>query len=276
MTPLAERVARQLLKPVTKRNPDDALQIYKTMSGAHFFDLTQVTDQMWDVANRISDGSIEVGDLAFLPAPKTWIEYDEAKDNFRGRVAYLLVEDAAKAFATGYYIGECGTARNTGSPGGYWTDNIDGGGCQLASAACRDVGVTYRDPVIDEDGAPQEQAIVFAMLALINSPRVINRRQFMPDRGLETALSKARGGVGKFPLHAWTELTLSVGDQVDHSDRQPFEAHLTGGRALHFCRQHLRIRSGRLERVRAHWRGDASLGIKRTRYRLSDTARATR
>jgi hypothetical protein len=37
-------------------------------------------------------------------------------------------------------------------------------------------------------------------------------------------------------------------------------------RALHFVRAHLRLRLGRVELVRPHWRGDAQLGIKRPAY----------
>jgi hypothetical protein len=37
-------------------------------------------------------------------------------------------------------------------------------------------------------------------------------------------------------------------------------------RALHFVRAHLRLRLGKIELVRPHWRGDAQLGIKRPAY----------
>jgi hypothetical protein len=35
--------------------------------------------------------------------------------------------------------------------------------------------------------------------------------------------------------------------------------------AVRFCRACLRIRNGALEYVSPHWRGDAAVGIKRTR-----------
>jgi hypothetical protein len=96
---------------------------------------------------------------------------------------------------------------------------------------------------------------------LINSPKVIGRRQFMPHK----VLVKNFTG-GSFPLHAWTEIRLEVSKPPEIDDGGPHEARLTGRRALHFCRAHLRIRYGQLEYVSPHWRGDPSVGIKQSRY----------
>jgi hypothetical protein len=49
-------------------------------------------------------------------------------------------------------------------------------------------------------------------------------------------------------------------------DRAPREERLTGERALHFVRAHLGIRWGQLVLIKHCWRGDGSLGIKRSRY----------
>lgn len=115
------------------------------------------------------------------------------------------------------------------------------------------------------DYAKNWSGLLLCLLAMINTPRIVGRRQHMPHRGLEKDLLRARPVVGKFPLHAWTEIKLEVSPpRIENSDVH--EAHLTGARALHFCRAHLRIRNGYLEIVRAHWRGDASLGIKQSRY----------
>jgi hypothetical protein len=55
---------------------------------------------------------------------------------------------------------------------------------------------------------------------------------------------------------------------LTEADGTVHEAHYTGEKCLHFCRSHLRVRNGRLEQVKAHWRGNPSLGIKQTRYKL--------
>ena len=114
---------------------------------------------------------------------------------------------------------------------------------------------------------PMEALAIYAQLAmiLINSPHIIGRRKHMPHAGLERQLTRGLAG-GKFPLHAWTEINLQVAKPVEIDDGEPHEAHLTGRRALHFVRKHIRIRLGQLEYVSAHWRGDPSIGIKRSRY----------
>lgn len=89
----------------------------------------------------------------------------------------------------------------------------------------------------------------------------------MPHRGLERALIANQKLVGKFPLHAWTEIKLHVTPPKEAEGEH--EAHLTGERALHFCRAHLRIRLGRLEVVKAHWRGNPAIGIKQSRYTVT-------
>jgi hypothetical protein len=80
--------------------------------------------------------------------------------------------------------------------------------------------------------------------------------------------------VGKFPLHAWTEIKLDVALPRDASNRQSVEAHYTGTVAYHWCRAHLRIRLGKLEIVKAHERGNPALGFKRSRYRLANKGAA--
>jgi hypothetical protein len=109
--------------------------------------------------------------------------------------------------------------------------------------------------------------VTVSLLALINSPRIIGRQQHMPSRVLEQKLTRGFG-VGKFPLHAWTEIKLEVAKPIEIDDGEPHEAHLTGRRALHFVRKHLRLWNGELIYVTSHWRGDPALGIKQSRYRV--------
>lgn len=110
-------------------------------------------------------------------------------------------------------------------------------------------------------------SILIAALAMINTPRIIGRRQYMPHAGLQRRLAAAKGMVGKFPLHAWTEIKLEVRPPEEAGDAE-HQTYLTGEKALHFCRAHLRVRLGKLEYVRSHWRGNPALGIKQSRYTL--------
>jgi len=87
--------------------------------------------------------------------------------------------------------------------------------------------------------------------------------------GLGKGLAKSLRAAGvPYPLNAWSEILLKIMPPKDDSDHPAREAYLTGERAYHYCRTHLRIRNGRLELVQGHWRGNPDLGVKRARYRL--------
>lgn len=205
-----------------------------------------------------------IAERRFLPAPKTWIEY-----RYKGRrIATLLQEvpqeklppnDGVRiekpAIAT-FFCEE--TAMDLGI--------IPMAGSGRAVVAIKNQ--IQNEKILRNFGLPPMEAqAVYAQLALvlINSPHIIGRRQHVPHAGLERQLTRGLAG-GKFPLHAWTEIKLQVAKPVEIDDGEPHEAHLTGRRALHFVRKHIRIRLGQLEYVSAHWRGDPSIGIKRSRY----------
>ena len=104
-----------------------------------------------------------------------------------------------------------------------------------------------------------------AALAIINSPSVIGRRQHEPHAGLQRELARQHNTVGKFPMECWTEIKLEVTPIPNGTDHESGGV-MTGRRALHFCRAHLRMRLGRVELVTSHWRGDPAIGIRRGRY----------
>ena len=110
--------------------------------------------------------------------------------------------------------------------------------------------------------------IHYALLALINTPRVIGQRTHWPHERLEREKLKKLNLVGKFPLRAWTEIILKIAQQDNRTGEPSEEHHLTGERCLHFCRTYLRVRLGMIEYVEGHWRGNPALGMKRSRYRV--------
>lgn len=114
--------------------------------------------------------------------------------------------------------------------------------------------------------------LLYALLTMINSPRRINQRVVMPHAGLQRALARAHGSVGKYPLHAYKELTLKVGNPIDASDKDAWEDWMSNRMPLHFVRSHKRRvpdRFGPWVQIPACWRGDPALGIKLTRYKLA-------
>jgi len=269
VTPFAREIAGELLKPVAKRNPEDRIGMTKLMAGAHFFELSSVFSMLYDVSAKFEDDVAEPGHLAFLPAPKTWLEWSQpahrdGKTIGAVSVGLLLVEQPGLCRASVFMAKNYSAIR---AP--YET-------CKLAELGLATNGAPspQRLTLSWSDGVDRRafmHDVIYAALAIINSPKVINRRQHQPDRGFERALNARRGLTGSFPLHAWTEILLSVNTR-DAAGNAPAEAHLTGARALHFCRSFVRVRLGRLEIVRPHWRGDASIGIKRSRYMVGARA----
>ena len=126
-----------------------------------------------------------------------------------------------------------------------------------------DYGVEYDKPV-----ARIDDFVHYAALALINTPRIIGQRIHRPHERLEREKLKKLGLVGKFPLHAWTEIILKIAPPDDRTGEPSVEGHLTGERCLHFCRTYIRVRLGMIEYIEGHWRGNPALGMKRSRYRL--------
>ncbi len=247
MTPLALRIMNEKTLPLKQRTFKDGAEIMDKIESAHCFEITKIMSLIescrWDLYQTASAAT------NFLPSPHTWIEYKF--DDFR--VAYLLIEDKEKKLAHVHLIRDDEFA-----------------GDEIAKISL--YGNPNRYFQIKESVKEQKHfhnlsiSILFPILAMINTPRIIGRRQHMPHAGLQRRLAKSKGMVGKFPLQAWTEILLEV--------TPPKEAKgehlgiLSGSRAFHFVRQHLRIKNGRLELVSAHWRGDPSLGIMRSRYRL--------
>lgn len=291
MTPLAHEIAKDSTLPRKKRlfTVDRGSDVPVLIRKSHCFELTEIRDTVWAMLHDMVQKNtldkngkvvIPVDDaLAFLPAPITWLEWTDATAfGGPGRVGILLEESGNFAIGT-----VC-----TSSDKHFCTasqiimplrrhENLDN------LAANFSAGELKIHP--SENGSEGRRAnclrltaFAFIALAFINTPRIIGRRQHMPNVGLERRLAKSLGMVGRFPLHAWTEIKLEIGTPRDLSDDGEHEAHLTGQKALHFCRQHIRIKMGKLELVRAHWRGNPALGIKQSRYKLTrpSTAMADR
>ena len=246
MTPLAHRIVKELTLPVKDRTFNDQCGLLRRMDDVHCFDVTAVLPLVDEFARHHFHEHFDER-MAFLPAPKTWIEF--ARDGMRTAALLQEVDRGVDVWVA------C-------------TDVMTG------SFASFDERLSIILPSFTTISGNLEWASalstrLYGALVLINSPRLIGREQHMPHRGLERRLASAKGLVGKFPLHAWTELKLSVSDIGKRADGTTHEAHYTGEKCLHFCRAHIRIKRGKLERVSAHWRGNPALGIKRTRYAVT-------
>lgn len=238
MTPLAHAIAKQIVTPKKRRKPIYLPDVKSyalpsdLMADIHCFECSEVVELAYELADSGKVPEV-MEDGAFLPAPRTWIEHKEPDGK---KVGWLLTEDPLEFKVV----------------------------MELDHVFC----VHNVDLTCENEESHAMTGLLLAMLALINTPRIIGRQSFMPHRGLERDLTR-HFAVGRFPLHAWTELRLNVAKPIEIDDGEPHEAHLTGRRALHFCRAHLRVRLGQIEFVTSHWRGDAAIGIKQTKYKVA-------
>ena len=263
MTPLAQAIANDACLPLAKRRFGNLAREIGLFDDLHFFECSAIYEAAVGIADKLAvDRTSKARKMTFLAAPRMLIEI-ATPSCVTNRQAFLLEQDGDCARVTSLFMARADgfVARNPASitipmmksdePLGTYT--MDRG-----------------HPITDDpEYRPAMDALasgIVALLAMINTPRVIGRRQQMPHAGLQRKLVASRAMVGKFPLRAWTELKLEVSPPRDASSDGDHETHLTGGKALHFCRCHLRIRLGQLELVSAHWRGDPALGIKRIRY----------
>lgn len=268
MTPVALRITKELTLAIKDRTTLDYGHLTKRMDDVHCFEISDISDAAYELGREAFARGELANEQTFLPAPKTWIEHRLVDGN---RVGMLLEQDK-----DGEIICWAAVMTSNGVWSSYpdpfsvnlkWSGKLEDGNWPVRFSRSAEGRKLQEQLKID----PQRVAItggltIVGALAFINSPRIIGRRQHMPHRGLERELLKRQKVIGRFPLHAWTEIVLDVTPPKEAEGQHEYEAHLTGRRALHFVRAHLRIRDGKLQFVKAHWRGDAALGIKQSRY----------
>lgn len=263
MTPLAHRIVKELTLPVKARTFDDRAGLLNRMDDVHSFNVAEIYDLTCYLAIDLHKRAVAAGELrlletqSFLPAPKTWIEWKKENGSRRG----CLLED----------YGGTASVRWAGAGSHYFKSDR-----HVSTLALKTDGRDPDDPWAGIELLPGGRDgpilgasfFLYAALAIINTPRIVGRRQHMPHRGLERSLLARQALVGRFPLHAWTEIVLEVTPPKDVSGDGVHEGRLTGRKCYHWCRAHLRVRLGRLEFVRDCYKGDAALGIRQSRYKI--------
>lgn len=95
----------------------------------------------------------------------------------------------------------------------------------------------------------------YALLGMINTPRIFQRIVHQPHAGLQRKMVAAKSLIGKFPLGAWTEILLKVpAPEGGPKSTSGTDGYLSGERALHWCRAHLRYRLGHRRAQLMPWR----------------------
>lgn len=308
MTPLAHYIAKQQLLPVDQRQyraSSARFSEWHCFDCSPVIEMATILAKKM-VEDMRSQRDTLSGALAFLPAPQTWIEWrhtpwswaeeqrlcskKQGRFDPRAREGFLL-SDRGDGYA---------------EVSSHWFD--DGGKRELGAhyalpIACgasdevklhswehdrSDIpigipgyGVFYGEDDFDDIALAQKciggiwastyhALILYACLAMINTPSVVGRRVNRAHAGLQKRLASLRGSPHGGALRPWTEIVLEVTEPRDGAGADACAAErMSGRKALHFCRSHLRIQNGRLTRVRAHWRGDAALGIVQSRYKVA-------
>lgn len=262
VTPLARRVINQVIAKPVERTMVDYGKLLNQMDDIHCFEVTEVVESANEIVKKGElEGLKMLGEtMGFLPAPKTWIEWEVHTGS---RCGFLLQETPDKNYAKVNLV--VGSFIDLISLPDYFHLPL----IENKNMVGRNI-VTPPDmnPASVED-CMKVAIILMGVLAFINSPKIIGQKQHMPSQNLERKLLKNRKNIGVFPLHAWKEIILRITPPEDASNKESKEAHLTGNKALHWCRAHLRLQYGKLVVVRGHWRGDASLGIEQRKYRLT-------
>ncbi|CAA2161100.1 hypothetical protein MBRA_06260 [Methylobacterium brachiatum] len=128
----------------------------------------------------------------------------------------------------------------------------------------------YRTPALtalyspeqSEDTLDTMRRRAIAALALINSPRISERAP--ADL---TKLNRARTKRGKKKLLTYSTVVIRPGLHTLRSAGGAVGPEHVG-RALHKVRAHFRLRRGRVEIVRSHWRGNEANGVRLHNYRV--------
>jgi hypothetical protein len=251
MTPLAQRFARETTLPLKDRK----LRVYDGLLSfihdVHCFEVSPVMPAIKSMARAFGGVAAPDSLLAFLPAPRTWLEF---VDDGGERGAYLLT-DTGNGYADVWCISEELAIRS---------GNIALRPVLEARANGAPMPVTSRDSGVPQDMWFVQCYTIWAALAVVNSPHIVRQKSRPPHAGLQRRLAQAKGLVGKFPLRAWTEIKLDISPNGD-GESAPVETRLTGERAYHFVRSYVKpSQGGKL--VASHWKGNPALGIVRSRY----------
>lgn len=199
---------------------------------------------------RDEDKLRATGAHLFMPAERTWIEWPMGQEGEMG-ILFHGQGDVRTGRAVFY-------AQRHGQDPLYAGLDVD-----LTKGDIRPnlSSIPYEDPLRVCTAIASMVPLFFALLALVNSPKVVKR-----DPAKLEKLNRKRLSAGRYTYHPHHVVRLNV-------DRKTVRVGASDGgdgasRALHFVRAHLRLWEGRYILVQPHWRGDAQIGIVKPAYEV--------
>jgi hypothetical protein len=275
MTPFAHQIVRQylrrgLFREPLKASPGSFAAAVLCATECHCFETSQISELATELLHNLNWTPCDDPHVQFLPSPVTWLEQKYDDGRHQGFLLFSL-NLFPKLFGQNHGF----------STGALWFADNDND-----LEACPDFvllgvnaigGLMTGSVHLFEHESPCQQKMdreivataIWVRLAIINSPHIIGQRPHSPHAGLQREIASTKGRAGKYPLHDWTEVLLEVTPPpISEGAHANDTEKLIGQRALHFCRSHLRVRLGKLERVSAHWRGNPEIGIKHATYKV--------
>jgi hypothetical protein len=239
MTPLAHQLARNISATPPGENADFVSAARKALAGAAFFEVTEASPLLMEVHAALVKDLETFRRLIFHPAPKIWIEWCGGPwaDFFdANRVAMSAQDD----YDLDLWIGrDDGIYRY---PDSFMKD--------LRKKCLSDKHADQITP--DDRWLGEFLQCTSTVLAIINSPKIVEQRAHAPHKGLVRQL-RASKYPEITPTEPWHEIKLRITKPEYIDDGEPHADVITGRRALHFCRRHLRVcHSGVLTYVTSH------------------------
>lgn len=263
MTPLWLQYTKMVLDNRLPEGVRDCVG-WRSIPRATVFDCREVHDLHYEAGNEIGKAAVcvlnapleeggreyawhvDIGQSAVAPDDICWFEWRDC-----AAMIYRSTVDGAENFVTTFI---------DRTPGAVWGIDLLSGAIEFhEDKVCLRVFDWIESALGDGPGYPARwSAAVFclAAISMISSPAVL-QTPMDQHKGVARRLAKGRKPSAKSPRYT------VVGLRRDHVEGL---SGIGSGKAYHFCRAHARSKGGKIERVRAHWRGDPALGIKPPRY----------
>lgn len=204
-----------------------------------------------ELAARDADKLKSTAAHFFMPAKRCWFEWPMGP---RGDMAVLFQGLGGVTSGRGAFY----AWKHEDEMPAFTPLDIDLGGKGIRYS---DFAGHARDPIVAAGAVAKLEPVILAVLALINSPKIVKRDPARVDR-----LNRKRAAAGKYTFHPHHVVRLNI-------DRKSVRVGASSGgdgatRALHFVRAHLRLWEGRYILVQPHWRGDPQVGIVKPAYEV--------
>lgn len=226
----------------------------------------QVVEAAYDLS-RSTSAIDHSRDYIFTPATVTWIEWagNTIGSDRSNRHAVMLdgsgfTETKNEFFiGAGIYVADEDSSRSRHEmaifkydfPGGGTIFQQIGKDGDLDSIT-RAIGSTEENPLYKRVRVERLGRFIAAALALINTPRVTAVVEHD-----NSVLNNARLKKGRPPVVAYSDVTIKPdAGWVGKSEMR----RATGEKARHHVRTFMRLKRGKVELVKAHWRGNADRG----------------